>query len=499
MANVPSHTPVLVIGGGPAGSTVSTLLAREGFEVTLLEREVFPRYHIGESLLPSALPIFDMLGVRQKVEKHGFTLKRGAYYDWGHDIWSLDFGELTENRTHAFQVVRAEFDKILLDHSKEQGVKVFEGINVDELEFEDGRPVRARWSDRAATNGGGSGTISFDVLIDGSGRSGVISNRIHHDRRFHEVFKNVAIWSYWKGANRLEGDKAGYATVASVQEGWLWAIPLHDDRMSVGLVMHKSALQDRSVEALDSHYLKAIAESEIVGGFLAPATRISGVQVESDYSYAAETFCGPGYFIIGDAACFLDPLLSTGVHLAMFSGLLAAASTATLLRRDQTEEQVVNFFEATYRKAYLRFLVFVSIFYQQYKGKGSYFWEAQRLTRQEYSGEEMRKAFLNLISGVEDMDDLVKDGHVFHERILGEMCDRIEENLNIRRDKQVLASIKTQDPTRIKRNNQFFDAVEGFFPMQPEEAVEGLYITTEPKLGLSAVRGYFPVQAEVAR
>src|SRR5438445_6503616 len=163
-----STTQVLVVGGGPAGSTTATLLAREGFDVTLVEREVFPRYHIGESLLPSCLEICDLLGARDKIEARGFVRKYGGYFSWGRESWELNFSPL--RHPYGFQVVRSEFDQLLLEHAKSQGVNVFEGTEIRELCFEEGRPRRATWAQ--AGGGRDTGEISFDYLIDASGRAG---------------------------------------------------------------------------------------------------------------------------------------------------------------------------------------------------------------------------------------------------------------------------------------------------------------------------------------
>jgi flavin-dependent dehydrogenase len=473
---LPQSTKILVIGGGPAGSTAATLLAREGFEVTLLEREVFPRYHIGESLLPSALEIFDLLGVREKIEAYGFQRKPGAYLEWGSEKWSLNFGELTGNQTYSFQVRRAEFDQLLLEHAKTQGVKVYEGCEVQRLYFQDDRPYRATW-----TKGNHIfGEIEFDYLLDASGRAGLLSTKYLQNRYHHNMFQNVAIWGYWKGAKRLPEGREGAIAVGSIQNGWLWAIPLDGETMSVGAVIHKSTYKTRRMNNLKDLYSELLAESPLISEMVELGQLVSKVSVEKDYSYSAESFCGPGYFILGDAACFLDPLLSSGVHLATYSALLAAASTTSILRGEVNETQAANFYDQSYRQAYLRFLVFVSAFYDQNRGKDSYFWEAQKLSRHDFKEGDLKLAFLNLVSGIEDLVDAQE---ALPEVVMGEMSKKIETNHSCRQNKQSLKIAETDDS--IRENVQFFDAVEGFTSLSPAGAINGLYVVTKPKLGLA--------------
>jgi flavin-dependent dehydrogenase len=499
MTSVPESTRILVIGGGPGGSTAATLLARQGWDVTLLERAHFPRYHIGESLLPSILQILDLLGAREKMEAMGFTRKEGAYLEWGPERWGLNFGELSANCTYAFQVERADFDKMLLDHARSQGVKVFEGVEVESIDFDGDRPIRAHWAMKAANDNGngngngnghhsgnGNGTaratimqgaVGFDYLIDASGRSGIMATKYLLNRKYHKVFQNVAIWGYWKGTDRMATGREGDIACGSIPNGWLWAIPLRDGTTSVGVVVHKDTIVARGSATLEELYFEAINESPFISDIVKPGTLTSGMYTEQDYSYASQRFCGPGYFMIGDAACFLDPLLSSGVHLATYSGLIAAAGIGSTLRGEVTEDEAAVFFEKCYRQAYLRFLVFLSAFYDVGRKKESYFWEAQRLTEQDVQTSDLKLAFLNLVTGIKDMSDAQSDAHRL---VLDAMTKRIDENLNLRKDKKALASLDAQTRDQANANGRFFTSVEGLFALNQADAIEGLFISTDP-------------------
>jgi flavin-dependent dehydrogenase len=418
--SIEQQTDVLVVGGGPGGATAAALLAKAGLSVLLLERETFPRYHIGESLLASCLPTLKLSGAYDKVAAHGFQVKRGAVFHWGPDIWVLDWAKLIDPDAWSWQVDRAAYDHILLCNAKEQGVKVIEGATVKRVLFEGDRATGAEWVRRGDSH---VNTARFRYIVDASGRTGVLSQQHFKMRSQHAIFQNIAIWGYWKGARLLPDSPSGGINVVSSPDGWWWHIPLGGERYSVGLVTHKHkyAKERQPGLSLKDYYLGRLSQVPAMQMATEAAQLVGEVQAEQDYSYVSERFCGPGYFLVGDAACFLDPLLSTGVHLAQYSAMLAAASISSAVKGEVEEPEAYRFYEYIYRRAYTRMLVLVSTLYQQYNGKDDYFWGAQKLVHQKMHHAEPVRSFTDIIIGNADMREATQvDTRILDQQLIGE-------------------------------------------------------------------------------
>jgi flavin-dependent dehydrogenase len=470
IASMPSS--VLVIGGGPAGSIAATLLAQGGARVTLLERENFPRYHIGESISPSCRSIIDLARAHEKIEARGYTVKEGILLRWGWERdWTVNWPDMFGDSVRSWQVDRADFDRVLLEHAGTQGVDVTQAAQVSAVTFDGDRAVGAQWQHNGRTHG-----AEFDFVVDASGRAGVLSAQHFRSRRQHDIFRNVAIWSYYQGGSLLPDTPNGGINVISSPEGWYWVIPLKDDVYSVGFVTHQATFLERkpSYRNLEAMFLDLVAESPAVSELVRDGRRSGLVRVEQDFSYAAPSYCGPGYFIVGDAACFLDPLLSTGVHLAMYSGMLAATSILATGNADVTELEARGFFESLYRNAYARLFSMVSAFYQQYRGQASYFWLAQRLARgQRSSSGNMAHGgeFAAITAGLTDLQDASSVGGTAPMQELTEAA----ASARLRAGADGPAASNTMAPMRVDANDLY-------------DAATGLYLVTSPTLGIRRAR-----------
>ncbi|KAJ7775500.1 putative halogenase [Mycena metata] len=369
-----TETDILVIGGGPSGSYAASALAREGYEVTLLERDHFPRYHIGESMLPSCRPFMRFIGVEQKVVDFGFCVKVGAALKFNQTKREgyTDFINPDPNKA-AWNVSRAEFDDILLKHAGESGARVHEGVSVGAINFSpdnDKQPVSAEW--RSDT--GLAGEIKFKYLVDASGRNGIMSTKYLKNRKFNQALRSVAFWGYWTGANMYapgtSRENATWLEALTDESGWCWFIPLAKGKVSVGIVLKEESSRAKKAQLSGDdinaqHYHSQLKLVPGVTRLLGDAKFLGEVMSAGDYSYSANQYAGPNYRIVGDAGAFIDPFFSSGVHLAFSSGLSAASSILAVKRGDSTEEEAIAFHNEKTGTSYTRFLLVVMSAYRQ--------------------------------------------------------------------------------------------------------------------------------------
>jgi halogenation protein CepH len=390
---------VIIIGGGPAGSVAAGFLAQAGLRVVLFERERFPRYHIGESLLSATMPILDALGVMPAIEQAGFIRKPGGTFVWGSQAepWSFFFRDDPGGRPHAYQVVRAQFDHLLLQHAARAGADVREAHRVETIDYDGTRH-------RATAIGEGGEVVRAEApwVIDASGQQALLGRR-DQLRRFDPFFKNLAVFGYYEEAERLSGDLSGNILSAAFADGWFWFIPLHDGRTSVGAVIDAKRFAGEAVGEPTALYRRLIGACAPVAQRLRGARGVGPVRVIRDYSYCSARFYGPGYLLAGDAACFIDPVFSTGVHLACLSGYLAAHTLETLRAgaAGDAGEHLARY-DARYRAAFERYLQFLYFFYDHHADPDSYFWTARKILNPELP-LEARTAFVRLMSGTGDL------------------------------------------------------------------------------------------------
>ena len=350
---------LIVVGGGPAGSTLAGIARKYDpkARVLILEKTPFPRHHVGESLLPGSIPVLKELGVHAKIDAGGFPRKMGVVFVWGDDRkpWDADFNNLNLEMVKKYgrmldtefswQVLRSRYDEILIDHAKELGAEVRFGWRAVKAVEKNGKVVGV-----VVEKDGKTETLSCETLADCSGQSGFLAAQ-RGTRSFDEKLKNVAGWAYYKGAKwkfKFQGhpDKTKIF-VCSVPEGWFWYIPLSDDLVSVGLVSKASYVKENSGgRDFRKYFFDALDQCAEIKPLLAKAKLMKGVAPDEpgrdfftagDWSYQNERACGPGWLAAGDAAFFLDPLLSSGVMMAHLSGHRAAYTWLSARReKDKT-------------------------------------------------------------------------------------------------------------------------------------------------------------------
>ncbi|MET8877008.1 NAD(P)/FAD-dependent oxidoreductase [Nocardia sp. NPDC004604] len=396
---------VIVVGGGPAGATASGLLSKRGRRVLLLEKEKFPRYHIGESLIPGIMPVIRELGAEQALADLGAIVKHGVTLIWGANKspWTIRFDEIEASvktgesapNPYAYEVKRAEFDNMLLTHSRRLGTTVIEEANVREAIFDGDRCVGVRYNRVPSSE---VVEVRAPLVLDASGQTKLLGRRFDNVN-WHPDMKNLAVWTYFQGGSRLEGKDAGNIVVEACAPGWLWMIPFSDNTCSVGFVAPGTQFAASDLPPAELLY-KNIGEAGEIGRLLAGAVEVSQVRTAKDWSYVCEQVSGPGYLQVGDAAGFIDPLFSTGVMLAMRGGSLAAIAAERVLDAPESEVETLDHYEKEYHSILDIVVTFVRFFYDQNKPVEEYFEKARDLIDPE-AERKAREDFIVLISGLD--------------------------------------------------------------------------------------------------
>ncbi len=360
------NVDVVIIGTGPAGATAAARLAARGRSVLALERQRFPRFHIGESMLPYMVAILEEMNLLERAKAAGYVVKRGAEFIFRDgDFRRVDFREQGPGRHHeTFQVERSHFDNLLVEHARSLGALVVEDAEVQELLLDGERVVGVRY-----LADGRARSVRTPYVIDAGGRSSKVAQTFKL-RRGMDRLRMIALYRHFTGLDeRHNPAQEGDIQIGGHADGWVWAIPIWPDTISVGAVMPRALVRSATHERLFDEHVSRIPRI---------ATRLTGTQprsevrVETDYCYCTDRLTGPGWFLVGDAGCFVDPIFSGGVFLAMVTGRTAADTVDEILTMPHRADQLHDDYERFYKTGYDTYARLIYAYYESEFNLGRY-------------------------------------------------------------------------------------------------------------------------------
>ncbi|MGH3685375.1 MAG: NAD(P)/FAD-dependent oxidoreductase [Pseudonocardiaceae bacterium] len=354
----------IVIGGGPAGAVCAATLAKQGYSVIVLERQAFPRFHIGESMLPYMVGMLERLGLLDAVKAQGYVVKRGGefidptgtkFFNAG--VFRADFAKQGAGRhSETFQVERSHFDQVMLDQAQQAGARVVHQARVTELVMTGKRITGVRYQ-----YNGQECELSASYVVDASGRAGTIARRFGL-RKTIDKLRMVAVFGHYEGLDeRHNPGHEGDIQIGSHPEGWVWAIPLSRSRISVGTVMPRAVLRSKTPHQVFAEHVARVPRitQRLTG--TRPSTQF---WVETDYCYHTDQVTGPGWLMVGDAGCFGDPMFSGGVLVAMVTGANAATTIAQVLAEPAVENRLMTEYANFFKTGYDTYVRLIFSFYE---------------------------------------------------------------------------------------------------------------------------------------
>ncbi|WP_407175694.1 chloramphenicol-biosynthetic FADH2-dependent halogenase CmlS [Bradyrhizobium sp. STM 3562] len=405
-----SSSKVLVVGGGPAGSIAALALIKLGHSVSVYERFHHPRYRIGESLLPGTMSILARLGLKPQIDAAGFVRKPSATFLWGVDQapWTFSFSVPQVSGwiyDHALQVKRDEFDAMLLEEVKRRGGEVKQDCSVTDIRADHPDHVEIDIDDAD-----GLRSVSGDYLVDASGSDSILVNKLGC-RNYDEFYRSLAVWSYFRCPDPFRGDLRGTTYSITFEHGWCWMIPLKGDVYSVGVIVDQSKAEEIRNEGLDNFYQRTLSACRGAKALLGTAKRVDEVRVVRDWSYDTSIHSRGRFFLVGDSACFTDPLFSQGVHLAAQSAVSAAAGIDRISRYPNEADDVHRWYGKSYSLTFEQYHEFLASFYNfaSFTEPESEFWNKRRIAEPDDQRFERRNWFENLVKDSQKADWKIED------------------------------------------------------------------------------------------